>query len=73
MSFTTEAKRLASFSSPTKVALNVLGDASWVGEGLRKMLLRDHYIQYLIRALHEKDNRVDETKSAQATHRKWKK
>ena len=43
-----------------RVALNVLEDTDRVGEGLRKMPLRDHYIQYLIRGLHKENNRADE-------------
>ena len=40
----------------------MLEDTDRVGEGLRKMLLRDRYIQYLIRGLRKEDNRADETK-----------
>ena len=43
-----------------RVALNVLEDTDRVGEGLRKMPLRDHYIQYLIRGLYKEIDRVDE-------------
>ena len=43
-----------------RVALNVLEDTDRVGEGLRKMPLRGHYIQYLIRGLYKEIDRVDE-------------
>ena len=65
------AKGSLMFLALPRGALNMLEDTDRVGEGLRKMLLRDRYIQYLIRGLHKEDNRADETKFPRAA--KWKK